>query len=136
MDYNWQNYTVLIAEDDEICYKYLEIVLSRKTNINIIWAVTGKEAVDYCKLYDHIDIVLMDIQLPELDGYEATRKIKSSKPNLPIIMQSANTYNEELEKCIDAGCEAYVTKPLDIPVLFKKMDSLLNKVPANRIFIK
>lgn len=136
MDYNWQNYTVLIVEDDEICYKYLEVVLSRKTNINIIWAVTGKQAVDYCKLYDYIDIVLMDIQLPELDGYEATRKIKSSKPTMPVIMQSANTYNDEQEKCIDAGCEAFVTKPLDIPALFKKMDSLLNTVPSNRISIK
>ena len=136
MDYNWQNYTVLIVEDDEICYKYIELVLSRKTNINIIWAATGKQAVDYCKLYDHIDIVLMDIQLPELNGYEATRQIKSGKPDLPVIIQSANALNEELEKCIDAGCEAYVTKPIDISLLFQKIDSLLNNVPSNRIFIK
>jgi CheY-like chemotaxis protein len=136
MDYNWQNYTVLIAEDDEICYKYIELVLTKKTNINIIWAVTGIEAVDYCKLYDHIDIVLMDIQLPGLDGFEATRQIKSHKPNLPVIIQSASALNEELEKCIDAGCEAYASKPLDIPDLFRKMDSLLNKVPSSRIFIK
>ncbi len=136
MDYNWQNYTVLVAEDDEICYKYIELVLSRKTSINIIWAVTGKEAVDYCKLYNHIDIVLMDIQLPELDGYEATRRIKSQKPNLPVIIQSANTPGEEIERCMAAGCDSYVAKPLDIPVLFKKMDSLLHKVASNRIFIK
>ncbi|UCH15116.1 MAG: response regulator [Bacteroidales bacterium] len=136
MDYNWQNYTVLIVEDDEICYKYIELVLSRKTGINIIWAATGKEAVDYCKVYDHIDIVLMDIQLPGINGYDATRQIKSGKPNLPVIIQSANTLNEELEKCIDIGCEAYVTKPIDISLLFQKMDSLLNTVPSNRIFIK
>ena len=136
MDYNWQNYTVLIAEDDEICYKYIELVLSRKTSINIIWAATGKQAVDYCKLYDHIDIVLMDIQLPELNGYEATRQIKSRKPDLPVIIQSANAINEELDKCIDVGCEAYITKPIDISLLFQKMDSLLNTIPANRIFTK
>ncbi len=136
MDYNWQNYTVLIAEDDEICYKYIELVLSKKTNINIIWAATGKQAVDYCKLYDYIDIVLMDTQLPELNGYDATRQIKSHKPNLPVIIQSANALNEELEKCIDVGCEAFVTKPIDISLLFQKMDSLLNTVPASRIFTK
>jgi CheY-like chemotaxis protein len=136
MDYNWQNYTVLVAEDDEICYKYIELVLSRKTGINIIWAVTGKQAVEYCRLYDHIDIVLMDIQLPELDGYEATRRIKSHKPNLPVIIQSANTPSDEMERCKEAGCDSYVAKPLDITALFRKMDSLLNKIPSNKIFIK
>ena len=129
MDYKWQNYTVLIVEDDEICYKYIELVLSKKTGINIIWAATGKEAVDYCKVYDHIDIVLMDIQLPGINGYEATRQIKSGKPNLPVIIQSANTLNEELEKCIDIGCEAYVTKPFTPQQLMGVISSLLANTP-------
>ena len=130
MEYNWQDYTVLITEDDEISYKYIELVLSRKTNINIIWAVNGKQAVEYCQLYEHIDIVLMDIQLPDIDGYEATRQIKTFRPNLPIIMQSANAYNDEWEKCLAAGCNAYVSKPIDLYVLFSKIDNLLDKVPT------
>jgi len=131
MDYNWQDYTVLITEDDEISYKYIELVLSRKTNINIIWAVNGKQAVEYCRLYEHIDIVLMDIQLPDIDGYEAARQIKSFRSNLPIIIQSANAFNDEWEKCVETGCDAYVSKPIDLPVLFSKIDNLLDKVPTS-----
>jgi CheY-like chemotaxis protein len=128
MDYNWQDYTVLITEDDEISYKYIELVLSRKTNINIIWAPNGRQAVEYCQLYDHIDIVLMDIQLPDIDGYEAARQIKTFKPGIPIIMQSANAYNDEWEKCLATGCDAYVSKPIDLYTLFSKIDNLLDKV--------
>jgi CheY-like chemotaxis protein len=130
MEYNWQDYTVLITEDDEISYKYIELVLSRKTNINIIWAVNGRQAVEYSQLYEHIDIVLMDIQLPEIDGYEAARQIKTFRPNLPIIMQSANAYNDEWEKCLASGCDAYVSKPIDLYALFSKIDNLLDKVPT------
>jgi CheY-like chemotaxis protein len=130
MEYNWQDYTVLITEDDEISYKYIELVLSRKTNINIIWAVNGKQAVEYCQLYEHIDIILMDIQLPDIDGYEAARQIKTFRPNLPIIVQSANAYNDEWEKCLATGCDAYVSKPIDLYALFSKIDNLLDKVPT------
>ena len=58
------NKTILIAEDDEISFKFLDLVLSRKTKVNIIWAINGQMAVDFCRIYNHIDLVLMDIQLP------------------------------------------------------------------------
>ena len=131
MDYNWKDYTVLVTEDDEISYKYMELVLSRKTNINIIWAVNGSQAVEYCRIYEYIDIVLMDIQLPDIDGYEAARQIKSFRPNLPIIIQSASTFYDECEKCIETGCDAYVSKPIDLSVLFSKINNLLYKVPTS-----
>lgn len=131
MIYDWQNYTVLVTEDDEISFRYIELVLSRKTNINVIWAINGKQAVEYCELYDHIDIVLMDIQLPEINGYEATKLIKSSKPNLPIIIQTANSLNKDLDKCVEAGCDGYVIKPIDLPTLFDKINNCLKTVPSN-----
>lgn len=131
MVYDWQNYTVLVTEDDEISFRYIELVLSRKTNINIIWAVNGKQAVEFCEIYDHIDIVLMDIQLPILNGYEATKLIKSIRPTLPIIIQTANTLTDELDKCLEAGCEGYVTKPIDLSLLFDKINSCLKTVPSS-----
>ena len=82
MEYNWQNYTVLVTEDDEISFRYIELVLSRKTNINIIWAINGKQAVEYCEIYDYIDVVLMDLNLPEMDGYEATKAIRKWEKEL------------------------------------------------------
>jgi len=80
---------------------------------------------------DHIDIVLMDIQLPEINGYEATKLIKSSKPNLPIIIQTANSLNKDLDKCVEAGCDGYVTKPIDLSILFDKINNCLKTVPSN-----
>ncbi len=131
MEYNWQNYTVLVTEDDEISFRYIELVLSRKTNINIIWAINGKQAVEYCEIYDYIDVVLMDLNLPEMDGYEATKNIKSIKPSLPVIIQTANTFNDEEEKCRESGCDGFVTKPIDLAILFNIINRCLKTVPSS-----
>jgi CheY-like chemotaxis protein len=122
---DWSNRTILIAEDDEISFKFLDLLLTRKTNVNIIWAINGQMAVDFCRMYEHIDLVLMDIQLPIIDGVEAIRQIKSFKPNLPIIVQTANAFNEEWERCFDAGCDEYVTKPVNLHDLLARIDSFL-----------
>lgn len=131
MEYNWQNYTVLVTEDDEISFRYIELVLSRKTNINIIWAINGKQAVEYCEIYDYIDVVLMDLQLPEMNGYEATKQIKENKPELPVIIQTANTFNDEQGKCKEAGCDGFVSKPIDLAVLFNIINKCLKTVPSS-----
>src|SRR5512145_1620706 len=111
MSTDWSNKTILIAEDDEISYKYLNLILSRKTGVNILWAINGQMAVDFCKQYNHIDLVLMDLQLPIIDGIEAIKQIKEFKPALPIVVHTANAFGEECEKCFAAGCDEYITKP-------------------------
>jgi CheY-like chemotaxis protein len=131
MEYNWQNYTVLVTEDDEISFRYIELVLSRKTNINVIWALNGKQAVEYCEIYDYIDVVLMDLQLPEMNGFEAAKKIKAIKPELPVIIQTAHAYNDEEEKCKDAGCDGFVSKPIDVAVLFNIINKCLKTIPSS-----
>lgn len=118
--------TILIAEDDEISFKFLDLVLTRKTGVNVIWAINGQMAVDYCRIYENIDLVLMDLQLPVLDGIEAIRQIKSFKPNLPIIVQTANALHNEWEKCIKAGCDDYITKPINLQDMMGKIENLLN----------
>ncbi len=131
MDYNWKDRTVLVAEDDEMSFRYIELVLSRRTNINIIWAITGQQAVEFCRLNNHIDMVLMDLQLPVFDGLEAIRQIRSFKPQLPIIVQTANAMNDEYDKCISAGSDGYVTKPINLVELFSMMDALMNPVTVH-----
>jgi len=131
MDYNWKDRTVLVAEDDEMSFRYIELVLSRRTNINIIWAITGQQAVEFCRLNNHIDMVLMDLQLPVFDGLEAIRQIRSFKPQLPIIVQTANAMNDEYDKCIAAGSDGYVTKPINLVELFSMMDALMNPVTVH-----
>jgi CheY-like chemotaxis protein len=125
---DWSNKTILIAEDDEISYKYLNLILTRKTRVNILWAINGQIAVDFCRQYNHIDLVLMDLQLPILDGIEALKQIKVFKPSLPIVVHTANAYGEECEKCIEAGCDEYVTKPANFMQLLHKIENLLSPV--------
>jgi two-component system cell cycle response regulator DivK len=122
------NKTILIAEDDEISFKFLDLVLSRKTHVSIIWAINGQMAVDFCRMYDHIDLVLMDIQLPVLDGVEAIKIIKEFRPNLPIIVQTANAFNDEWDRCFQAGCDDYITKPVNLQDLMYRIENLLSPV--------
>ena len=101
---------LLIAEDEDSNYLLLRAILAEH-NIHIIRARNGKEAVEICKSR-HIDLVLMDIKMPVMDGFEATRQIRKLKPELPIIAQTAYTMSEEKERALTAGCDNYITKPL------------------------
>jgi CheY-like chemotaxis protein len=131
MNHDWSNRTILIAEDDEISFKFLELVLSRKTNVNIIWAINGRMAIDFCKIYKHIDLVLMDLQLPVVDGIEAIRQIRQFKPDLPIIVQTANAFGEECSKCFEAGCSDYITKPVQMQDLLLRLENRFNLLPMH-----
>ena len=121
---NWKDRVILIAEDEEINYRFLEAVV-QKTQAQILRAKTGKEAVELCKTISKIDLVLMDIKMPEMNGFDATRIIKKSRPALPIIAQTAFAVHEEVLKCEESGCDDIVTKPIDIKLLFRKMSNLL-----------
>lgn len=109
---------ILIVEDSEINYMLLEIML-KKLNVEIVWALNGLQAVNICKNSDDIDLVLMDINLPIMDGYEATEKIKTFKPDLPIIAQTAYAMAGEREKSALFGCDDYISKPINLQILTK-----------------
>ena len=74
-----------------------------------------------CRKNNDIEMVLMDMRLPEIDGYEATRRIKEFKPKLPIIAQTAHALSEDKKKCMAAGCDDYMTKPLSVEILLEKI---------------
>lgn len=106
-------------------YKLIEIIL-RRTKAKLIWAKNGQEAVDICKQTIDISAVLMDLQLPVLDGYEATRQIKALWPKLPIITQTAFTLNNERNKSLDAGADAFLTKPIDAVKLIQVLQGFID----------
>ncbi|MFN2128262.1 MAG: response regulator [Anaerolineales bacterium] len=133
MEYTWNNYTVLVAEDDPLNYRYVELLLSRRTGINIIWAKDGKEAVNLCKNNDAIDIVLLDLQLPVMDGLNSLQRIKERNPFLPVIIQTANSWNNEEEKCTQAGCDAFFNKPLDMEQILSTMSICLNRYSSHKL---
>lgn len=125
--YNWKDKVILIAEDDEINYKFLEAVL-HDTSAQVLHARNGIEAVDLCRSISKIDLVLMDLKMPEMDGYEATRQIRQFNRRIPIILQTAFIRDEELPKCFEIGCSDFITKPIEIRKFFEKVDGFLRIV--------
>lgn len=119
--FNWSDKTILIAEDDESNFLYFNKLLS-ETNIKIIQAKNGIEAVEKFK-ENNPDLILMDIKMPKMDGLEATRLIRQTNPNIPIIAQTAFSLgcDEKLSKI--AGCNEYIEKPINKYYFF----SLLHK---------
>ena len=120
-DYLWNNKTILIVEDSQISYELLTKFL-KDTKVNILHAPDGEKAVEICKKDENIDLILMDIQLPVLDGLEATSQIKEFRPNLPIIAQTANAMEEDKPNILAAGCDDYIAKPIDRTDLLEKID--------------
>ncbi|MFA8433148.1 MAG: tetratricopeptide repeat protein [Marinifilaceae bacterium] len=101
---------ILVAEDTESNFLYINEVLKR-TKAKVLWAQNGKQTLDYFRKETQIDLILMDIEMPELDGYNATQSIKEKKPSLPVIAQTAYAMKEETDKMLQAGCDAFITKP-------------------------
>jgi PAS domain S-box-containing protein len=122
--YLWKDKSILIVEDVDSNFLYLETLLI-KTQAKLSWVKTGMEAVQYCKK-NIPDIILMDIQLPELSGYEATRQIRQIHPFIPIIAQTAYAFSGEKEKILEAGCNDYITKPIKPIILFEAIKKLMN----------
>jgi len=112
---------ILIVEDVEYNYRYLEIILSRNQDVKILWAKNGLEAIELCRKNPDISIVLMDIQLPEMNGFDATRIIKSENKNIPVIAQTAYATHSDFEAAIDAGCVDILVKPINKKELLKKI---------------
>lgn len=120
-----QSNTILIVEDDEINYMYLKEVLE-SFDYNTLRAENGKQAVDMCRNHTEIRFVLMDINMPEMNGYEATVSIKNINPNLPVIMQTAYSMPDNKRKAKDAGCDGFLSKPVKVQDLEKLIDLYMN----------
>lgn len=108
---NTKKKTILIVEDEYSNYFFLELMFN-KMGITPIVAHNGQEAIDFCKSNPSIDMVLMDLKMPVLNGFEATKQIKAMRPDLPIIAQTAYALSADKHKAIEAGCDDYLTKPI------------------------
>ena len=113
-------HTILIVEDEEINYLYIDNLLENyQLNLKTLHAKHGKEAVDICKENNEIDLVLMDLKMPIMNGFEATKKIKEFFPDLPIVAQTAYSTREEREQAFLAGCDDFISKPISEETLNK-----------------
>lgn len=117
---NMTNIKILIAEDDLTSFMFLERVL--RTKFTILHAENGAEAVEICSKTPDISLVLMDIKMPIMNGYDATIQIKKIRPDVPIIAQTAYAFGEEKEKILLSGCDDFITKPIAIKKLLEAIE--------------
>ena len=119
----WNTKTILIAEDEDSNYCFLELVLN-KTKATIIRARNGFEAIEL-SLKHKPDLIMMDIKMPKMDGIEATREIKKTHPEIPIIAQTAYALENDERLSLEAGCNAYLSKPIKANRLIEVLSTFL-----------
>lgn len=120
------NKVILIAEDEILNYKLLETLIKR-TGAEVLWAKNGLQAVEIIVQRDDIDLIFMDIKMPKMNGYEATRKIKELKPEMPVIAQTAFAFANEKVSILESGCDYYLKKPIQKDEIYKVLNEYLNK---------
>jgi signal transduction histidine kinase/ligand-binding sensor domain-containing protein len=124
ISYNWENRNILIVEDEKTNFLYLKKAL-KKTNAKIVWAENGAEAIKLLSSFHNFDIILMDIKMPVMDGYEAARIIKSQYPEQIIIAQTAYAGPEDEYNLRKAGFNDYLSKPIRLNYLYTVIEKYL-----------
>ncbi|GEM_PF-232548 len=110
-EYDWSKFTLLIVEDDKFNIAYFTELFGT-TGINLLIGETGRHAISLFTKNQNIDLVLMDIKLPDMSGYEVTMEFKKIRPEIPIIAQTAYAAETDKQKALDAGCDDFITKPI------------------------
>jgi CheY-like chemotaxis protein len=129
MDAKFAGRRLLLAEDMEINREILTSLLE-PTEIAIECAENGREAVElFASRPGGFDMIFMDVQMPEMDGYEATRRIRAlaapEASSIPIVAMTANVFREDVEKCLECGMNAHVGKPIDLGEVLDKLAQYL-----------
>lgn len=126
--YSWKGKVIVVVEDDEPNYKYFEFLL-KEVNADVIWVKNGLDAIETCCSTDQkIDLVLMDVLIPFVNGADATREIRKYQKDLPVIAISAYDTFDNREKCFLAGCNEFLTKPVLPEKLLETMACYLEPV--------
>jgi len=125
-NYDWHNRTILIAEDEENNIKMLKLVL-QKTNVNIIHVQNGVSALRKFQEHKEIDLILLDIKMPKMNGLDATREIRKFNKKTPIIAFSAYAMPADQQNAKEAGCTDFIAKPIKKDLLLGKLDHFLTK---------
>ncbi|MBN2522915.1 MAG: response regulator [Bacteroidales bacterium] len=121
---SWEGKVILAVEDDDVSLEFLK-ELFEPYKVKLLSTNNGKSAIDICKSEKQIDLVLMDVQLPVLNGKEAMKQIKYFRPDLPIIAQTAFAMAGDREMYIDEGFDDYIPKPINVEQLLSSMDRFI-----------
>ncbi len=122
-----EEYTILIAEDEVLNFYILKMMIEEifESKCNIIHAPNGKDAIEICKNNDNIDLVFMDIKMPLVTGIEATKEIKKIYPHIPIVAQTAYSSLHYKENATNAGCNDFISKPIEKEILEDILEKFL-----------
>jgi signal transduction histidine kinase/ActR/RegA family two-component response regulator len=123
--YDWAGKTVLLVEDDETNMDFLRIVL-KSTKANLLFATSGSEVRKHFDQLRSIDLVLLDIRLPDANGWDLTVEIKALRPDLPVIAQTAFAMSSDRQKSMEAGCDNYLSKPISKQLLLVMLAGYLD----------
>jgi len=126
IEFRWREKTIMIVEDVRTNHMLIDRIL-RRTSAKLLWAMDGQKAVEMAKDNDNIDLILMDIRLPKMNGYDATREIRKFRKNVPIIAQTAYVLPEEKGKVLSVGCDDLLTKPIRKNQLLEKVSKYIDK---------
>jgi CheY-like chemotaxis protein len=116
---------ILVVEDNFMSFKLIEAYF-RNSNVNLLHAKDGLQALVIYESDPEIKLILMDIQLPGMSGLDVTRSIRKSDTDIPIIAATANVFDDDKIACMDAGCNEYITKPINFTKLFDLLEKYLN----------
>ena len=122
--FDFSRKTILAADDVQVNLDLISVYL-KKTNASLLFANDGKEALEICKNNPAVDLVLMDIQMPVMNGYEATREIRKFNKDLPVIAFTAYVFANDKIQCLEAGCNDFIPKPMDKNLLLKMLNKYL-----------
>ncbi len=125
-DYDWSGKIVLIAEDSEPSIMYFRAAL-KHTGLRLLFASNGRDAVEIFQKNPDIHLVLMDLDMPVMNGLEASDRILKINKDVPIIAQTAHVYPGDLDDSHDAGCLEFMPKPIPLEILYTTLDRYLGK---------
>jgi len=128
--FDWSGRTILIVEDEETNYRFIQIILE-SSKANVLWARNGSECLNICTNNLDVELILMDIQLPEMSGLELTKKVKAFRKEIKVIAQTAYALEGDEDKALESGCDDYITKPIDRLILLDKINKLLLNNTSN-----
>ncbi len=120
----WEGKTFLVVEDDEVSMEFIKELLD-PYKVKLICADNGKDAIEACSANSAIDLILMDLQLPIMNGRDAMIKIKEICPEIPIIAQTAFAMSGDKENYLDDGFDAYISKPINVTEILLLIDGLI-----------
>lgn len=113
-----QGKIILVVDDEEMNWLLYKYTLE-ETNAQLIWARTGYDAINIMKSEKSVDLILMDMKMPILDGFNTTQQIREINKKVPIIAQTAYAMPKEIKKCFDVGCSDHISKPINFDELYR-----------------